>query len=75
MAKAAWEGAAPALKWNPHVPFAQGEKLALLRQEMSVLRDAWLRHVGHKRPGVPGGLPLDQAEERAGRLLADYLAK
>ncbi|MGA0133087.1 MAG: GDSL-type esterase/lipase family protein [Opitutales bacterium] len=75
MAKAAWETVAPALKWNPHVPFAEGEKLAVLRQEMTVLRDAWLRHVGHRRPGVPAGLPLEQAEERARGLLEDYLAK
>jgi lysophospholipase L1-like esterase len=75
MAKAAWEGVAPALKWNPHVPFAQGDRFELLRQEMTTLRDAWLRHVGHRRPGVPGGMPLDQAEPRAARLLQDYLAR
>ncbi|MFM7398061.1 MAG: hypothetical protein ACKO4N_03710, partial [Verrucomicrobiota bacterium] len=63
------------LKWNPHVPFAQGDRFELLRQEMTTLRDAWLRHVGHRRPGVPGGMPLDQAEPRAARLLQDYLAR
>lgn len=33
-----------------------------------VLRDAWLSEVGHKRPGVKPGLPIDQAIEQAKKL-------
>jgi lysophospholipase L1-like esterase len=30
-----------------------------------ILHDAWLSHVGHKRPGVKDGLPIDEAKEAA----------
>ena len=35
-----------------------------------LLHDAWLSHVGHKRPGVKAGLPLDEAEQKAEALEA-----
>jgi lysophospholipase L1-like esterase len=37
--------------------------LPLLRNRMVCLRGAWLSHTGHKRPGLPAGLPLEKARE------------
>lgn len=39
--------------------------LSLVKQRQSLLHDAWLSHVGHKRPGVKSGLPLEPATSRA----------
>ncbi len=39
--------------------------LPLLHERMSTLRDAWLSHAGHKRPGLPSGIPLEGAQARA----------
>jgi hypothetical protein len=30
-----------------------------------LLKDAWLTAVGHKRPGMAAGLPLQEAERQA----------
>jgi lysophospholipase L1-like esterase len=75
MAQAAWEGLAPLMNWKLDTPFAAGEKLKLLKQNSVMLRDAWLRQTGHKRPGVAGGLPLAEAESRSGELIREYLKK
>lgn len=37
----------------------------LVTRRMSLLRDAWLSDVGHKRPGVRAGLPIDEANKKA----------
>ena len=39
--------------------------LALVRERQELLRDAWLTAIGHQRPGLPRGLPLDEAKARA----------
>ena len=41
---------------------------AKVKQKEKLLHDAWLSHVGHKRPGVKPGLPIDVAVERARRM-------
>lgn len=46
------------------------ELLKLMTQRQSILHDAWLTAVGHKRPGVKAGLPLDEAEAKAAELEA-----
>jgi hypothetical protein len=45
---------------------ARARKLTAQRQFL--LRDAWLSHVGHKRPGVQQGLPLAEAQAKAAEL-------
>jgi lysophospholipase L1-like esterase len=40
----------------------------LMKQKEKVLHDSWLSHVGHKRPGVKEGLPLEEARARAEKL-------
>ncbi|MDF1752743.1 MAG: SGNH/GDSL hydrolase family protein [Verrucomicrobiales bacterium] len=42
---------------------AELEKLVAKRQV--ILRDAWLTHCGHKRPGTRAGLPLKEAQSKA----------
>ncbi len=44
------------------------EVLKLVEQRQRSLKDAWLTAVGHKRPGMNPGLPLDEAERRAAQL-------
>lgn len=38
------------------------------RALVTTLRDAWLTHTGHQRPGLPQGWPLDAARARAHEL-------
>ena len=47
-------------------PSAELQKLMTQREHL--LHDAWLSHVGHKRPGVKAGLPLDEAKTKAKEL-------
>ncbi|HXT42452.1 MAG TPA: GDSL-type esterase/lipase family protein [Candidatus Angelobacter sp.] len=44
------------------------EILKLVQQKQRVLKDAWLKYVGHKRPGMNPGKPLPEAEGEAGAL-------
>ncbi|SHJ18886.1 Lysophospholipase L1 [Rubritalea squalenifaciens DSM 18772] len=41
-------------------------KLTLKR--MKIKRDAWLTYTGHERPGIPKGMPLEQAEQEAKKI-------
>ncbi|QDT63678.1 SGNH/GDSL hydrolase family protein [Calycomorphotria hydatis] len=56
----AW-GEEPAVTLDPQL-------LKLAQQKMAVLRNAWHSKVGHSRPGVKAGLPLEEAEEKAAEL-------
>ncbi|MEO1983599.1 MAG: SGNH/GDSL hydrolase family protein [Fuerstiella sp.] len=40
----------------------------LMKQKEKVLHDSWLSYVGHKRPGVKDGLPLNEATAKANEL-------
>ncbi len=40
-------------------------ELKLITQRQTLLHNAWLSHVGHKRPGVRPGLPIEEALEKA----------
>ena len=40
----------------------------LIRSRSQLLRNAWLSHVGHKRPGVKKGKPIAEAEKEAAEL-------
>jgi lysophospholipase L1-like esterase len=44
------------------------ELLSLVTKRMTLLHDAWLSEIGHKRPGVPAGPPLAEANQRAAEL-------
>lgn len=51
--------------------------LRVIKQKHSILRPAWLSHVGHKRPGNAAGLPIEQALMKAAALTveAKHLAR
>jgi len=52
--------------------FPNGEKvLKLVQQKQRLLKDAWLTHTGHQRPGMRKGMPLAEAETKAAELDAD----
>jgi|GEM_PF-5524612 len=57
---------------TPEVP---KETVDLVMKRQTILRDAWLSHVGHKRPGIKKGLPLEDAEEEAKKLLGQIKAE
>ena len=54
------------VKSHPH----GAEVLKLVQQRERVLKDAWLTHVGHQRPGMGQGKPLAEAESAARELAA-----
>jgi len=59
----------------PGKPWIPDEKSqTLLQQRADLLKHAWLSKTGHKRPGVPAGKALDQAEKEAAALLLQYKA-
>ncbi len=58
------------LPGNPGM--AEGKALSLLGKRGETLKHAWLGKTGHKRPGVPVGLPLEDAEAQAAKLLQEY---
>jgi pimeloyl-ACP methyl ester carboxylesterase len=45
-----------------------GEVLAIVREKQRILKEAWMSHVGHKRPGVKPGLPIEEAKAKAAEL-------
>ena len=54
------------LKAWGETPIAVPSKIAELAAERTtILRDAWLSHVGHERPGVKPGKPIAEAQARA----------
>ena len=46
------------------------ELLRLVQQRQRVLKDSWLTHTGHKRPGMSAGKPLEEAEAEAAKVRA-----
>ena len=48
------------------------EFLKQVTARQSLLHDAWLSHVGHVRPGVKAGLPIDEALKKAAILEAAF---
>lgn len=44
------------------------EVQSLISQRQKVLHDAWLSEVGHLRPGVKAGLPIEEAKQKAADL-------
>ena len=44
------------------------EMTELVNRKGVILRDSWLSHIGHKRPGMPTGLPLEEARATAAEI-------
>jgi lysophospholipase L1-like esterase len=51
-------------------PATPHELMNVIRQRGRILSDAWLTDVGHLRPGMNKGLPLEQAKAKAKELSA-----
>ncbi len=49
--------------------------LDLISQRQQLMHDAWLSEVGHQRPGVKAGLPLEQAQAKADEIEKQIRAK
>lgn len=47
------------------------EILKLIQKKHALLRPAWLSYVGHLRPGVAAGLPLEEAQQKAAEFDAE----
>lgn len=62
----------PLLKLPGSPRFPNDDALAILRRRSDLLKLAWLTKTRHIRPGVPAGLPMDEAEAQAKKLMADY---
>jgi lysophospholipase L1-like esterase len=46
--------------------YPQGKEIhGLIKQRSGILQFAWLQKTGHKRPGVPKGLALEEAQKKA----------
>ena len=45
-----------------------GETLKLIKERQCLLRDSWLSEIGHQRPGVKSGMPIEEAVAKANRL-------
>lgn len=56
-------------------PVALAAFLPEVTTRLHLLRDAYLDATGHGRPGLPAGLPLTEAEARAGRLTASLRSR
>lgn len=61
------------LPGTPVVP--ESAALATLGLRNQLLKLAWLTHTRHTRPGVRKGLPLDEANAQAAKLMDEYRAK
>lgn len=46
-----------------------GKFVELVARRQNILRDAWLTATGHKRPGMPQGLPLSEAQTKSDELM------
>lgn len=53
---------------------AREAELALLAERQQLLKHAWLAEVGHRRPGIPDGVPVHEASARAAEWLTKYRA-
>lgn len=45
-----------------------GAVIQTVREKQQLMRDAWLTAIGHSRPGIKEGLPLEAAYEKAANL-------
>ncbi len=52
---------------EPWMPLSD-EMTQLINKKNVVLHDSWLSHIGHKRPGMPTGLSLDEARIKAAEI-------
>lgn len=69
IADAVLDGLWPKLRLADKPEAGSAARLKAVGEAQQVLKLAWLRQTGHKRPGIPKGLPLEAAERQAAEAL------
>jgi pimeloyl-ACP methyl ester carboxylesterase/lysophospholipase L1-like esterase len=64
----------PLLKLPGKPEIVENMALSKLSERAAMLKHAWLTETGYDRPGIPVGLPLAEAQQKAGDLMLDYRA-
>ena len=54
--------------WQIEQKPSNPELLEVISKRQHLLHQAWVSHVGHKRPGVQAGLPIGKAQEAAAKM-------
>ena len=65
MARAVITGLGDSTAAEAATPAAFAAILPEVTARLHLLRDAYLAAAGHLRPGLPAGLPIEEAEEKA----------
>ena len=56
-------------------PFTNGMQVfKLIEQRQEILKLAWLSGTGHQRPGIPEGLPMEEAAKKVGEINREILS-
>lgn len=69
IADAVLAGLWPKLKLADKPEVGSAARLKAIGEAQQVLKLAWLRQIGHKRPGIPKGQSVEQAEKAAAEAL------
>ena len=56
------------MAWQIKQVAPRADLLKLVSGRQSILHQSWVSHVGHKRPGVAAGVPLEQARKSAAKI-------
>lgn len=70
IAEATLAGLWPILKLTDKPEVGSAERIKYIGESQQFLKLAWLSQTGHKRPGIPKGLPLAEAEAKAAEALS-----
>ena len=54
--------------WRIEQKPSSPELLGVISKRQHLLHQAWVSHVGHKRPGVQAGMPIGKAQEAAAKM-------
>ncbi len=70
IAEAVLAGLWPMLKLTNKPEVGSAARIKCIGEAQQLLKHAWLSQTGHKRPGIPKGLPLAEAEAKATEALS-----
>ena len=58
IARSVWPAIASFLNLSPDVRFPEGDAFRKILERHNLFKLAWLTETGHKRPGIPAGVPI-----------------
>lgn len=61
--------------WGCGLPSPEPKTLEMVSKKSRLLHAAWLSHVGHKRPDVEPGLPIEEAKTKAAKIERQIVPK